>query len=198
MTSTSCRFCGARVEAVFADLGMSPFANSYLPPERADSMEPFYPLHARVCRGVLPGAARIIRNGGTHLPEYAYFSTYSPSGSPTRTTSRHGRAVRPRPSQSRVVEIASNDGYLLQYFTNARSRCWGSSPPPTSPPSHEASPRGYSSARQRPVAPAASARRPDFGNNVLAHVPTSTTSSPAKILLKPDGVLTFEFPHLCG
>jgi hypothetical protein len=50
MSQTACRFCGASVDAVFADLGMSPLANSYLPPERANSMEPFYPMRALVCR----------------------------------------------------------------------------------------------------------------------------------------------------
>ena len=77
MTQTACRFCGAPLEAVFADLGMSPLANSYLPPERANAMEPFYPLRALVC-----GRCFLVQLEEFETPEqifsdYAYFSSYS-------------------------------------------------------------------------------------------------------------------------
>ena len=117
MSETLCRFCRASVEAVFADLGMSPLANSYLPPERGNSMEPFYPLRALVC-----GKCFLVQLEEFETPErifsdYAYFSSYSSSW---LEHSRHYSELMIERlglgEDSHVVEIASNDGYLLQFF----------------------------------------------------------------------------------
>ena len=117
MTQTTCRFCGAPVEAVFADLGMSPLANSYLPPEAANSMEPFFPLRALVC-----GECFLVQLEEFETPEaifsdYAYFSSYSSSW--IEHSRRYSEQMVERlalDESSHVVEIASNDGYLLQFF----------------------------------------------------------------------------------
>src|SRR4030088_913089 len=79
MSQTACRFCGAPVDAVFADLGMSPLANSYPPPERANSMEPFYPLRALVCGKCFLVQLEEFETPERIFSEYAYFSSYSSS-----------------------------------------------------------------------------------------------------------------------
>ena len=73
MTTASCRFCGAPIETVFADLGMSPLANSYLPPERANAMEPFYPLRALVCDRCLLVQLQQFESPEAIFSDYAYF-----------------------------------------------------------------------------------------------------------------------------
>ena len=116
MTAT-CRFCAAPLETVFADLGMSPMANSYLPPERGNAMEPFYPLKAWVC-----GECRLVQLEEYETPDeifsdYAYFSAYSSSW--LEHSERYVELMIERfgfDGSSQVVELASNDGYLLQYF----------------------------------------------------------------------------------
>jgi hypothetical protein len=75
MSETSCRFCGAAVEAVFADLGMSPLANSYLPPERSNAMEPFYPLRALVCGKCFLVQLEEFETPQHIFSDYAYFSS---------------------------------------------------------------------------------------------------------------------------
>src|ERR1700680_4653229 len=116
MTQTLCRFCGAPVEAVFADLGMSPLANSYLPPERANGMEPFYPRRALVC-----GKCSLVQLEEFESPErifsdYAYFSSYSSSW--LDHSRRYAEQMIQRlklGESSHVVELASNDGYRLHF-----------------------------------------------------------------------------------
>ena len=117
MTPASCRFCSAPLETVFADLGMSPLANSYVAPERAGAMEPFYPLCALVC-----GECMLVQLEEFETPEaifsdYAYFSSYSTSW--LEHSRRYVEQMIERwglDGSSHVVELASNDGYLLQYF----------------------------------------------------------------------------------
>ena len=117
MEPSLCRFCRAPLEDVFADLGMSPLANSNVPPERAQAMEPFYPLRALVC-----GACFLVQLEEFESPEhifsdYDYFSSYSTSW--LEHAERYVEAMIARlglGSDSHVVELASNDGYLLQYF----------------------------------------------------------------------------------
>jgi len=112
-----CRFCGAPLEHTFVDLGPSPLCESYLTPERLNDMEPFYPLHVRVC-----GKCFLVQLDQYVTPEhifseYAYFSSYSD------TLLEHARDYSEMITQrqgvtqkSQVVELASNDGYLLQNF----------------------------------------------------------------------------------
>ena len=117
MTPPACRFCQAPLHESFADLGLTPLANTFVAPERAHAMEPFYPLHAYVC-----SACRLVQLEEFESPQhifgdYIYFSSYSESWL------RHADAYAGTMTQrlglgaaSLVVEIASNDGYLLQYF----------------------------------------------------------------------------------
>ena len=112
-----CRFCGATVEAVFADLGSSPLANSYLSPELLGAMEPFYPLRALVCGRCFLVQLEEFESPAQIFSDYAYFSSYSTSW---LEHCRHYAEQMIAPlglgAHSHVIELASNDGYLLQYF----------------------------------------------------------------------------------
>ncbi len=202
MSQTLCRFCGAPVEAVFADLGMSPLANSYLPPERANSMEPFYPLRALVC-----GKCFLVQLEEFETPErifsdYAYFSSYSSSW--LEHSRRYSELMIERlglGEQSHVVEIASNDGYLLQFFHERQIPVLGIEP--AANVAKVALQKGIPTLveffGQETARSLASESAADLllGNNVLAHVPDlNDFVAGMKVLLKPRGVLTLEFPHL--
>src|SRR3954454_17310282 len=117
--SLSCRFCAAPLDATFADLGMSPLANSYVPRELANAMEPFYPLHALVCAQCFLVQLEEFETADDIFSDYAYFSSYSSSW--LEHARRDVDAMVERlelGSDSHVVELASNDGYLLQYFVD--------------------------------------------------------------------------------
>src|SRR5450631_2504833 len=106
---TVCRFCQAPLDAVFADLGMSPLANSYLPPERANAMEPFYPLRALVCASCYLVQLEEFETPEQIFSDYAYFSSYSSSW--LEHCRRYSEQMIDRlglGDGSRVVEIASN------------------------------------------------------------------------------------------
>jgi SAM-dependent methyltransferase len=202
MSQTPCRFCGAPLEAVFADLGSSPLANSYLPPERVNGMEPFYPLRALVC-----GRCFLVQLEEFETPErifsdYAYFSSYSSSWV------EHSRSYAEQMIErlglngdSHVVEIASNDGYLLQFFHERQIPVLGIEP--AANVAKVALQKGiptlvefFGQETARSLA-GESAADLLLGNNVLAHVPDlNDFVAGIKILLKPGGVLTLEFPHL--
>jgi SAM-dependent methyltransferase len=202
MTQTSCRFCGAVVEAVFADLGMSPLANSYLPPEAANSMEPFYPLRALVC-----GECFLVQLEEFQTPErifsdYAYFSSYSSSWlDHSRRYSEQMIARLGLGDSSHVVEIASNDGYLLQFFHERQIPVLGIEP--AANVAKVALQKGiptlvefFGEDTARSLAKESAADLL-LGNNVLAHVPDlNDFVAGMKILLKAGGVITMEFPHL--
>jgi len=129
MTAT-CRFCGTALHHVFADLGMSPLANSYLTPEQANGMEPFYPLRAFVCETCLLVQLEEFETPDRIFGDYSYFSSYS------STWVAHGRRYAEEMvarlglgSESLVVEVAS-DG-----FCGAVARCTACSRSRSSPPS---------------------------------------------------------------
>jgi SAM-dependent methyltransferase len=202
MSQTTCRFCGAPVEAVFADLGMSPLANSYLPPEAANSMEPFYPLGALVC-----GECFLVQLEEFETPErifsdYAYFSSYSSSW--IEHARRYSEQMAERlglGEQSHVVEIASNDGYLLQFFHERQIPVLGIEP--AANVAKVALQKGIPTLVEffgvQTASSLAGASSADLllGNNVLAHVPDlNDFVAGMKILLAGDGVITMEFPHL--
>jgi SAM-dependent methyltransferase len=202
MTETPCRFCGSSVKDVFADLGCTPLANSYLPPERVNAMEAFYPLRALVC-----GRCFLVQLEEFQTPEhifsdYAYFSSYSSSW--LEHCRRYSESMIERlglDGQSRVVEIASNDGYLLQYFKEREIPVLGVEP--AANVAEVARQRGIPTEVQFFGRQTASALVEDsaadllLGNNVLAHVPDlNDFVGGMKILLKPGGVITMEFPHL--
>jgi SAM-dependent methyltransferase len=202
MSQTTCRFCGAPVDAVFADLGMSPLANSYLPPERANSMEPFYPLRALVCGKCFLVQLEEFETPEQIFSEYAYFSSYSSSWiehSHRYTDQMVGQLGLDE--HSHVVEIASNDGYLLQFFHERQIPVLGIEP--AANVAKVALQKGiptlvefFGRETARSLAKESSADLL-LGNNVLAHVPDlNDFVGGMKILLKPGGVITMEFPHL--
>jgi SAM-dependent methyltransferase len=202
MSDTSCRFCGAKVDAVFADLGMSPLANSYLPPARVNAMEPFYPLRALVCGSCFLVQLEEFETPQRIFSDYAYFSSYSSSW--LDHCRRYTELVTERfgfDSSSHVVEIASNDGYLLQYFHERQIPVLGIEP--AANVAKVALQKGIPTLVEffgrEAAASLAGESSADLllGNNVLAHVPDlNDFVAGMKILLKPDGVITMEFPHL--
>ncbi|HEY8555180.1 MAG TPA: class I SAM-dependent methyltransferase [Burkholderiales bacterium] len=198
-----CRFCGSGALSTFVDLGMSPLANSYVEPEALGSMEPFYPLHAYVCEKCFLVQLMELESSERIFSQYAYFSSYS------RSWLEHARAyvrmIVPRlrlDRSSRVVEIASNDGYLLQYMKEAGVEVLGIEPARNV--AAAAIERGiptitrfFGAELARELA--AEGRRADLllGNNVLAHVPDlNDFVAGMKLLLAPGGTITMEFPHL--
>jgi 2-polyprenyl-3-methyl-5-hydroxy-6-metoxy-1,4-benzoquinol methylase len=200
---TDCRFCATPLTQTFADLGMSPLSNAFIDPTRASAMEPFYPLHAFVC-----DQCHLVQLDEFETPQqifsdYLYFSSFSDTWlkhAEAYTTHMIGRFGLTAKSQ--VVEIASNDGYLLQYFKANGIPVIGVDP--AANVAEVAIAKGI----QTEVAffGAATARRlrtsgiaPDViaANNVMAHVPDLNDFVEGfAILLKPAGVVTVEFPHL--
>jgi len=202
MSATSCRFCGADVEAVFADLGSSPLANSYLPPAAVNAMEPFYPLRALVCANCLLVQLEQFETPERIFSDYAYFSSYSSSW--VAHSRRYAEEMIERlalGAHSHVVEIASNDGYLLQFFHERQIPVLGIEP--AANVARVALQKGiptlvefFGRDTARSLA-GESAADLLLGNNVLAHVPDlNDFVAGMKILLKPGGVITMEFPHL--
>ena len=199
----ACRFCGAALRHTFADLGMSPLANSYLKPEQLEAMEPFYPLHVRVCSECLLVQLPEFESPEHIFSDYAYFSSVSESwlkhceAYAAGMTARFGLG-----KDALVAEVASNDGYLLQYFARAGVPVLGIEPAanvakvavakgvPT-----EVAFFGVKTAERL----AGQGRRADLiaANNVLAHVPDINDFVRGfATLVKPEGVVTVEFPHL--
>jgi SAM-dependent methyltransferase len=199
---TPCRFCGSPLDAVFADLGMSPLANSYLTPEQCNEMEPFYPLRALVCERCFLVQLEEYASASSIFSDYAYFSSYSTSW--LEHSQRYAAAMVERfglGSQSQVVEIASNDGYLLQYFKERQVPVLGIEP--AANVAEVAIEKGLPTLVEFFGVETARRLAPDsradllIGNNVLAHLPDiNDFVGGMKILLKPGGVITMEFPHL--
>lgn len=199
----SCRFCGAPANLTFADLGMSPLSNAYLEPGQLGRMERFYPLHARVCESCMLVQLEAFEPPEKIFSDYAYFSSYSESW--IRHASGYVRAMTQRfgfDDSDLVIEIGSNDGYLLQFFVGNGVRVLGIEP--AANVAAEAEKKGVPTMNRffgADVANelAAAGRKADLivGNNVLAHVPElNDFVKGIAILLKPDGVATLEFPHL--
>lgn len=203
MSVMRCRFCGDKVEHTFADLGVSPLANSYVKPERLDQMEPFYPLHVRVCARCFLVQLPQLATKEEIFEEYAYYSSYSD------TWLEHCRVYADAMIKrfglhegSRVVELASNDGYLLQYFVQRHIPVLGVEP--AANVAEVARKRGintvvafFGEKAARQLAQDGWSADLIAGNNVLAHVPDiNDFVEGIRILLKSDGVATIEFPHL--
>jgi len=200
--TTPCRFCATPLEAVFADLGMSPLANSYLAPEQGNAMEPFYPLRALVCSRCFLVQLEEYESPAHIFSDYAYFSSYSSSW--LEHSERYAAAMVERfglGGASHVVEVASNDGYLLQYFKERGVPVLGIEP--AANVAEVAEQKGlptlvefFGHETAQRLAPESGADLL-IGNNVLAHVPDiNDFVGGMKLLLKPGGVLTMEFPHL--
>ncbi len=203
MSELTCRFCAAKLTEDVADLGMSPLSNAYLAEDDLQRSETFYPLHAYVC-----SACRLVQLPAHESPEhifsdYAYFSSYSDSWlehcrNYTETICTR-RRLGPR---SMVVELASNDGYLLQFFKQLGIPVLGVEPAgnvaavavgkgiPTWV-------RFFGTETARDIGAAGLSADLLVANNVLAHVPDlNDFVEGIRMVLKPDGIATLEFPHL--
>ncbi len=198
-----CRLCGSAVDHTFVDLGMSPLCESFVPPERADEMEPFYPLHALVCGQCFLVQLNEYVSPQNIFEEYAYFSSFSTSW--VSHAKAYAEMITERLGlgpESLAVELASNDGYLLQHFLPLGVPVLGVEPAanvaqtairkgiPT-----EVDFFGVRLAKNL----AARVGQADLiaGNNVLAQVPDlNDFVAGIRLLLKPEGVVTLEFPHL--
>jgi SAM-dependent methyltransferase len=198
-----CRFCGTALRHPVVDLGMSPLCESYLTAEQLDTMEPFYPLNVWVCHECFLVQINDYVPAEEIFTEYAYYSSYSSSW--LKHAEDYVAMITERlglDQQSFVVELASNDGYLLQYFVERGIPCLGIEP--SKNVSQAALERGVptdtaffgeSKARQM----AAEGKMADLvlGNNVLAQVPDlNDFVAGIPHILKPQGTVTIEFPHV--
>ncbi|RPJ83137.1 MAG: class I SAM-dependent methyltransferase [Acidobacteria bacterium] len=198
-----CRFCGASLRHVFLDLGMSPLANSYVKAEDLNKPEKFYPLCVYICEACFLVQLPECESPDQIFSDYAYFSSFSASWL------QHARDYTGMVIDrlkldkfSRVVEIASNDGYLLQYFVEKGIPCYGVEPARNV--ASAAIDRGVPTvveffSTQKAEELKSQGKEADLviGNNVLAHVPRlNDFVEGLKVLLKPSGTITMEFPHL--
>lgn len=199
-----CRFCGAALDVTFVDLGTSPLCQDHVRPHAFNRAEAFYPLHAHVCRECfLVQLDEYVTSEKIFQNDYAYFSSYSASW--LRHARRYVETAAERfqlSPASLVVEVAANDGYLLQYFVEKGVPVLGVEP--AANVAEAAQKRGVPTlvrffGRDTARYVVRTAGRADLliGNNVLAHVPDiNDFVAGMQILLKPDGVITMEFPHL--
>jgi 2-polyprenyl-3-methyl-5-hydroxy-6-metoxy-1,4-benzoquinol methylase len=201
--SPTCRFCGTNLQHIFCDLGMSPISNAYLKPEQLQLMEPFYPLCAYVCQSCYLVQLQAFQSPQSIFGDYAYFSSYSDSWLEHASAYTDYMVKRFGFNSSHsVVEIASNDGYLLQYFRKKGIPVLGIEP--AANVAKVAQSNGIPSlikffGQQTATELVTEGQKADLliGNNVLAHVPDlNDFVSGLKILLKPNGIITMEFPHL--
>jgi hypothetical protein len=198
-----CRFCGTHLERTFVDLGMSPLCESYPAAADLNSGEVYYPLKVYVCDHCFLVQLDEYESAEKIFTDYAYFSSYSDSWLKHaddycgKMTERLGLG-----GQSFVVEVASNDGYLLQYFNKRGVPSLGIEP--AANVAKAAVERGvptlvefFGTRLASELAAAGRCADLVLGNNVLAQVPDlNDFVEGLKILLKPSGVLTLEFPHL--
>jgi len=202
--SSKCRFCNALLTHVMCNLGMSPLANSYVKFENAHKAGKIYPLKVWVCNKCLLSQLDSFESPDAIFSDYLYFSSFSTSW--VEHARRYCEMMTERfgyNADSQIVEIASNDGYLLQHFkakgipvlgvepaANVAKVAWDERGIPSIVKFF-----GVETAKEL----VATGRSADLlmGNNVLAHVPDiNDFVGGLKIGLKPEGVITFEFPHL--
>jgi hypothetical protein len=198
-----CRFCNSLLRYTFVDLGMSPLCESYVSADQLNHMEPFYPLHVYICDNCFLVQLVEYVSPEHIFSDYAYFSSYSDSW--LKHAKDYAEMAIARfclDAQSQVMEIASNDGYLLQYFVERHIPVLGIEP--------AANVAGVAEMKGIPtfvkffgertaVELVSDGKQADLllGNNVLAHVPDiNDFVKGMKVLLRPQGVITMEFPHL--
>jgi SAM-dependent methyltransferase len=203
LSSPRCRFCHEPLRATLVDLGTTPLANSYVPPDRLGAPDPVFPLHARVCSN-----CRLVQVDDVATPDnifshYAYFSSFSKSW--VEHARRFAEMAKERwklGPNSLVVEIASNDGYLLQHFVKMGVPVLGVEPAANVA---EVAVKNVVRTDVAFFGKATAERLKAEGysadlmvaNNVFAHVPDiNDFIGGFAILLKPDGVISLEFPHL--
>jgi SAM-dependent methyltransferase len=198
-----CRFCGAELQQTFVDLGMSPLCETYPAAADLNRGETYYPLHAYVCSRCFLVQLEEYESGENIFSDYAYFSSYSDSW--LRHCEKYCDKVTKRfalSGKSLVVEVASNDGYLLQYFVQRKIPVLGVEP--AANVAKAAKDKGiptlvrfFGSELAAELALGGQSADLVAGNNVLAQVPDlNDFVEGLRILLKPEGVLTLEFPHL--
>jgi SAM-dependent methyltransferase len=203
MTAVSCRLCGEPLSETFVDLGMSPLCESYVPADRLDGQESFYPLHVRICHACLLVQLPAYVAGEDIFSDYLYFSSYSDSW--VAHAKRYADDMTERLGlgpDSLVAEVASNDGYLLQHFVAAGIPVVGVEPAANI--AEVARGKGIRTeveflGARTGAAVAGRYGRADLvaGNNVYAHVPDIVDfSAGLAALVKPTGLVTLEFPHL--
>ncbi len=198
-----CRFCNAPLEHTFVDLGSSPPCESFLTEEELHQGETFYPLHVRVCSKCLLVQIPECLPATEIFDDYAYFSSFSDSWLTHASNYCEAMIKRFDLNQNNfVVELASNDGYLLRNFVKAGVPCLGIEP--SGNVAEAAKKVGVESLVRFFGIETASQVHKDRGpadlitaNNVLAHVPDiNDFVAGAAHLLSPNGVITYEFPHL--
>jgi SAM-dependent methyltransferase len=201
--SKACRFCGSSLRKTFVDLGMSPLCESYPSVAELERGEIYYPLHVYVCETCWLVQLEEFASAESIFSDYAYFASYSDSW--LKHCEKYCNEMKSRfglSSESFVTEVASNDGYLLQYFVQRGVPVLGIEPAANVAAAATAKGvptlvRFFGTTVARELA--ANERMADLviGNNVLAQVPDlNDFVEGLKVLLKPDGVLTLEFPHL--
>ena len=199
----TCRFCGAGLGRTFVDLGMSPLCETY--PSSADLHrgETYYPLHAYVCEHCLLVQLEQYESAENIFGDYPYFSSYSDSWLKHCKNYCHKMITNlGLTEKSFVIEVASNDGYLLQYFVEQKVPVLGIEP--AANVAKVAVEKGvptlvrfFGTSLAEEFAIEGRCADLVLGNNVLAQVPDlNDFVEGLKILLKPHGVLTLEFPHL--
>jgi hypothetical protein len=199
----NCRFCAAPVTTTFVDLGMQPLSNAYVALDAAEGVESFYPLHARVCDRCLLVQLPELQSPERIFTDYAYLSSMSDSW--LDHCRRYAGEMTERlalGASSLVIEVASNDGYLLRFFKERGVPVLGIEPAANVAKIAIAAgipslPRFFGAELASELV--AQGQRADLliGNNVLAHVPNlNDFVRGLSILLAPEGVLTMEFPHV--
>ena len=203
MTSSPCRLCGQPVSRSFVDLGLSPLANSFVRAEDLHKKEAFYPLHVYVCDRCLLVQLDEFESPEHIFSDYAYFSSFADAW--LKHCREYADRMVPRlglTAASQVVEIASNDGYLLQYFKPHGVPILGVEPAENVPkvaiekgvPTEVAF---FGADTARALRARGVAADLIAANNVLAHVPRLRDFAEGfRILLKPEGTVTIEVPHL--
>jgi len=198
-----CRLCGSKVEQTFVNLGMSPLCESFLSRDRLDAMEPYFPLHAMVCGECFLVQLKEYVSPEQIFREYAYFSSFS------TTWVAHAKAYCEKivsrlnlGRESLAVELASNDGYLLQNLLSMSVPVLGIEP--AANVAKVALEKGIPTridffGERLAHELLAEGKQADLiiGNNVLAQVPNlNDFVAGMRVLLKPEGIITLEFPHL--
>ena len=198
-----CRFCGQPLRFTFVDLGMSPLCESFLSLEQLNQMEVFYPLHVFVCENCFLVQLEEFVNPEKIFTEYAYFSSYADTWLKHAQNYTHFVTERfDLSKESFVVEVASNDGYLLQYFVQKNIPVLGIEPAKNV--AKVAIEKGVPTlteffGEKLAIQLLEQGKQADLivGNNVLAQVPDiNDFVRGMKTLLKPGGIVTVEFPHL--
>ena len=199
-----CRFCATPLHHTFVDLGTSPLCQRHVTPARFNHAESFYPLHVYVCdKCYLVQLPEYCAREEIFDAEYGYFSSFSDTM--LKHAETYVKMMTPRfglGAKSKVVELASNDGYLLQYFVKAGVPVLGIDP--TANTAAAAEKKGvrtlvdfFGVETAKRVKAAEGPANLILGNNVLAHVPDiNDFVGGMKVLLAPGGVVTMEFPQL--